>query len=67
MGAATRGAPLRAKPHRHTCGRRINRIGVYQRDDRTLPSALAEAAAEEGWDLVIENFSMVGDVAWLQN
>lgn len=42
-------------------------FGVYQRDDHTLPSALAKAGAEEGWNLVVENFSMVGDVAWLQN
>lgn len=41
-------------------------FGVYQRDDATIPSALAQAADERGLALHVENWGMPGDVAWQQ-
>lgn len=42
-------------------------FGVFQRDDRTLPSAVAREGASRGWNLDVENWAVPGDVAWQQN
>ena len=39
-------------------------FGVGQRDDHTIPSAFAAAAAEDGVDVEVHNFGFPGYVAW---
>ena len=39
-------------------------FGVHLSDDDTIPSALAKAAHDRGMQLHVQNWGMVGDVAW---
>ncbi len=42
-------------------------FGIDQRDDFTLPSALAKEAEARGYHLDVVNWGNVGDVSWQQN
>ncbi|HMS14966.1 MAG TPA: hypothetical protein PKD80_17850 [Microthrixaceae bacterium] len=42
-------------------------FGVYQRDAHTIPSEVAREASKRGLALDVQNWGMVGDVAWQQN